>query len=180
MANLIPPAAKKAVIIEYWIRVVTVWLCLIGLAVVIMVCLQAPTMVLVNAQLQAYSEKYSAAIDRSNEFEAAQESIAEANTLATLLVEESDPVRLTELRAILDELAGDDVEVTGFVFVTEADALAPITVRGIADTRSALALFAEAVEEHALFAQAELPISNLARDRDITFSITIEPAVVDE
>jgi hypothetical protein len=46
---------------------------------------------------------------------------------------------------------------------------------GTADTRAHLSAFKNALEAHTLFKVASLPLSNLAKDKDIDFSITITP-----
>jgi len=58
MINLIPPAARRAVTIEYWTRVVIIWLCLFLLAVIIIAVLQLPSYVLIKSQLRAYEIDY--------------------------------------------------------------------------------------------------------------------------
>ena len=176
MANLIPPDAKKAIIYEYWIRVFTVWFVMIGLAFIVVSLLKAPTFVLVQSQLNSFSGAYDGAREKEEAFTEAQQTIVDANDLSVLLTEFSTTIESSELIKILDDLAGSDVRISDFSFKRSADVLDSITVTGLADTRVSLAGFSDNIESHPLFDNAELPISNLAKDKDITFNIEITPA----
>lgn len=176
MTNLIPPDAKRAVVIEYWIRVITVWFVLIGFALIAIAVLKIPTYVLVESQLRAFSGEYEKAINDSEQFEKAQEAITEANEIAELLTNSTDTVDLSSLITILDELSGTEVVINNFKFTKTDGEISAISVKGMAATRQSLATFSEDIEQQPLFSEAELPISNLAKDRDIGFSIDITPA----
>lgn len=173
MANLIPPNAKRAVTIEYWLRVVTVWCVLIGFGFIAVALLRLPTFVLVQSQLQAFSSAYDEAVDKTSTFEDAQETIVAANELSRLLVDEESQTAFSEMVEILDDIGGTDVRINEFRFSTDAEGENGIVISGVAATRVALADFSKDIEAHPLYAEAELPISNLAKDRDIAFSINI-------
>lgn len=175
MSNLIPPDAKRAVVIEYWIRVVTVWFVLVGLALVVTALMKTPTFVLVESQLRAFSGEYEEAVDESNQFDEAQRAITDANQLAELLKGGNDTTELSSIIAILDEIAGDAVTIQNFDLNMTDGMVTKISIDGTAATRQALAGFSENIEAHPLFSDAELPISNLAKDRDIGFSISVVP-----
>lgn len=158
---------------EYWLRVVTVWLLLIGLGFIVVALLRIPTFVLVESQLRAFSGAYDEAIDKTAAFDEAQAVITEANELSRLLAEEEDQIPLTDMITILDGIAGSAVRINEFNFTRSDGTLTQINVTGVAATRVALADFSKDIEAHELFAEAELPISNLAKDQDIAFSISI-------
>ena len=50
-----------------------------------------------------------------------------------------------------------------------------ISVNGIASTRNTLLMFEQALNNSGQFSKAALPVSNLARDKNIDFSLTISP-----
>lgn len=62
---------------------------------------------------------------------------------------------------------------TQFIFVQDKDFITDVKLVGNAATRSNLAAFGDAVESHYRFDDAEIPISNLAKDRDINFTMTV-------
>lgn len=176
MANLIPPDAKHAVMLEYWTRVVSVWFMLIGFALIVVTALLAPTYVLVQTQLSAFTGAYNEAIDLTRQFTEAEETVRDSNQLAALLVDDVEADVPTEFLAVIDTIAGASVSVQQLTFTLEEDMIQGIVVTGIADTRLSLANFSKDIEAHPLFDEAELPISSLAKDKDIAFTITIKPA----
>lgn len=177
MANLIPPDAKKALQTEYWIRVVTVWFSIIGFAVLGVAILKFPTYVLVQSQLNAFSQQYDTAREQAGSFKEAQDTIFFANELTALLLETPDPVAFAGLIERLDTIGGSGIEIESFRFEQADGALTSVSIQGVAETRIALATFSDNLEAQADFAQADVPISNLVQDSDIRFNIDI---VLDE
>lgn len=176
MANLLPPSAKKAVVTEYWIRVATLWLILAALGLAVVLVLRFPTYVLVQSQLHAFSREYTEAQGRSQVYEDARAAILDGNTLVALLLDDASTTTLSDTIALLDTIAGRDVLLNRIELAQSDGAITAISVSGIASTRRALADFSKNVREHPQFEDAELPISNLAKDKDISFSITVTPA----
>lgn len=176
MANLIPPDAKKAIVTEYWIRVATVWLVLVACAIIVVGLLKVPTFVLVQSQLRAFTVAYDSAREKEASFTEAQEVITEANRVAGLLSSRATSTTATEVIAVLDRIAGESVTIRSFAIERTDATIASIAVTGTANTRAALSNFSKDIEAHEFFGEADLPISNLAKDRDIGFSIEIIPS----
>lgn len=175
MANLIPPDAKKDIILEYWFRVATIWLLLVGFGLCMVIILKIPTLVLIEAQLRTFSGVYDAAQDKKETFEASETILKDANDISTILSRYDPGIAFSEIISILDEIAGG-VAVNSIRLVREESTIKKIEISGIANTRSDLANFSRDIEAHELFEEAELPISNLAKDKDIGFSIDITPS----
>lgn len=175
MINLIPPDARKAIRREYWIRVVSVWMILLGAALLMIALLKIPTLVLVSTQLDAFSIAYIEAQEQDKSLKEAEAKIKRSNEIALVLVRSTnDPVFIPVVEA-LDTLAGEDVKIFNFVITQERGQLSTILIIGNASTRISLARFSDSVEAHPRFLEADVPISNLAKDKDINFSITIIP-----
>lgn len=180
MVNLIPPQALKKVKREYWIRVVSVWVWLAASACVIVVILNIPVYVLVQSQLEAFASQYEQASVESESFEDAQEAIKQSNEIATLLAGPRKTASFSSIIAKLESLHGGDVSITEFSLTQKTAKLEPITIKGVAASRAALTSFKDAIEEHPEFMNVVLPLANLARDRDIPFSITVSQEVAEE
>lgn len=176
MANLIPPHAKKEIITEYWFRVVIVWCCLISIGLLIVALLKVPALMLIASQEQEYSGVYDSAQQKADTLEESQVTIKKANTIAQLLAKDATTTSPVAVLSTLDAIAGPSVQITGFQIAKDKDVVTSISVSGIAHTRTALANFRSGIEEHVLFDKAELPISNLAKERDIAFNISITPS----
>lgn len=175
MANLIPLHAQKNVKREYRLRVAAVWAILLGTACAIVVVSSIPVYVLVRSQLEAFAHEYAQMSIESESYIASQKAITEANETAALLAKREHTRSFGNLIEEIETLSGPDVTITEFTLSQKGGTLEPIVINGIATSRLALTSFQERIKEHSLFKDADLPLSNLARDRDITFSITITP-----
>lgn len=174
MINLIPTSARKRIRTEYWVRVVSVWALTLAAALAVVAVLLLPPYVLVSSQERAYEA--SAAIARGEVLEAdeAETALTAANEQSRRVITAAEQPRLLTVFAIIESLAPPAVELRQLRFNrTETGEIAPVSVSGVAATRQALAGFRDALESHERIARVDLPISNLASDRDLTFSITI-------
>lgn len=176
MANLIPPDAKKEIVSEYWFRVVVVWAYLIGIGLLIGALLKAPALWSIESELKAYSGAYDSAQEKAETVKTSQETIAAANAIAQLLAESASTTASTEILAVLDTIAGNEITISQLGLQKDTHSITEMRVQGLANTRTALANFRNDIEQHPLFEKAELPISNLAKESDITFNITITPS----
>ena len=65
------------------------------------------------------------------------------------------------------------IEIRKIVFGTDGDKVKPITLSGVAADRESLAAFRDSLLGDEAIEKADLPISNLAKDKDINYSITV-------
>ena len=98
----------------------------------------------------------------------------EANRLISHLeFSEVPQTRFSTHLNLIDELAGEAILLTKFNLTPEEGVLNTITLIGVADTRTALANFRDALENHPRYSNVELPISNLAKESNITFTLSL-------
>jgi len=173
MINLIPPVAKKQVLREYRIRVLSVWLVLIALVLLISSALVTPTLLLVNSLENTHAINLSEIKQDQSENEEIAEVVKDYNQVIRQVNQNQDRVRFSELVYLLDDLAGDEINLTQFNFKETNGKIDNISLIGFADTRSSLSDFREVLDKHEVFSDIKLPISNLAKDRDITFSMQV-------
>lgn len=176
MTNLIPPDAKKAIVTEYWFRVVVMWCVMISFGLIVIAVLQVPTFILIKTHMGSYSDAFQSARAMSESFEESEHIIEEANKVAQYLASEESSVTLSEVVDKLYSIAGRAIAIDSIELEKSEGMLSGVAVRGVAQTREALADFSSDLESDPLFAEADLPFSNLAKDKDISFSITIVPA----
>ncbi len=175
MINLIPPDAEKEVRKEYWIRVLSVWAFLLGSAFLIIALLNVPLYQLLASQSAAYQVAYTTASEQTNEFKNAEESIKNANTVATLLTQKTSRVAFSKVLETIEGLVPEGVTIESYSFTRKGDALSTISVAGTSATRASLSEFRLAIEGDPLFKTATLPLSDLAKDKNIPFSLSITP-----
>jgi hypothetical protein len=173
MSNLVPQFAKKKITTEYWLRVLTAWFFLWGTALLVGTVLLFPVYIFTSIQIGVNAESAASAEESVESFESAAADLRKASLQARSVIEDGRRTKVHEYVALFAAQEGNGVEITSIGFSQNESGPGPITVRGTADSREALAAFRERLLNEASIAEANLPISNLARDRDIDFDITV-------
>ena len=175
MINFLPPDAKSEVQREYLVRTVGVWAVLVSAVAIVTTVLLVPTYVLLTHQLDALALEVATADDESHAeaYTTARAALADTHTLALQLDMSRTGPTASEALHEVQRIQTDAIRVSGFSYAHTDDAEQTMEVRGIAATREALAGFAAALERNPLFARAEVPVSDLAADYDLPFTITI-------
>ncbi len=170
MANLIPLEAQRGVQKEYWVRVLVVWCMLVAFGLLLITILMVPVYILIESQTSAYATLYSEATIQSDQIASLEAVINESNTVAEKLVENTDDTKVSEYITDITDRTNQGVQVTNFAYTGGATS---IGIGGTAKTRANLAAFKTALEESEKFERVELPISSLASERDIDFSMEL-------
>ncbi len=174
MVNLLPQTAKRQLVVEYYVRVVSVWLFLVTGAMVVLGMLLMPISVLVNLQLKAFDETFTRVSADNASFADSEKIVLEANVLAGELNRSDAYAPLLDDVIAVQALADSAIEIQSIALQrTDKGIVKTITVTGDAATRAALAAFRDRIEDEERFTSAALPISNLAKDKDVPFSIAI-------
>lgn len=174
MINLLPPEGKKGVLKNYWLRVVSIYFILCGTAFFITGALLLPTYFYILYQTQALG---TVIVEEDVvSLKQIETDINTANQISTLLVSTPTTVRdsdiLTEVLAFSDGLA----EIGSINIKKDGRKISEIVVNGVAYDRSTLVAFRDRAEQHQFFKEVNLPLSNLAKDQNISFSLTLEPS----
>lgn len=180
MINLIPPEAQSAIKREYWIRVFSLWAFLLACAFIALTLLQVPTYILLRAQLTAQQSEYAEATDQTTTFKEKEDALKNASAIATILTKKDERQFFSDILTSLERLVPAGVHIDSYSFTRKDTSLGIITLSGVADTRGTLSELRTAIEADSLFKTATLPLSNLAKDKDIPFSITVTPRTTKE
>ncbi len=173
MINLIPAEAKKHLLKEYWTRSVTVWFFLWAFAMVLGAALLAPSYVLLNLQINAYGASAQKADEKNANFEAVAKDLKNSSEIAAMMSERLKRPSMTEYLTLLRGFESSDVSVSRISLDRDSDIVSEITVSGTADSRQALADYRNRMLDSELIDSVDLPISNLAKDKQIPFELTI-------
>jgi hypothetical protein len=173
MINLIPPAAKKRLKFEYWTRVMSVWLLIWAVALVVGASLLFPTYVLIGSQINVFAESAALASEKVSSYENVSKTLVQSSQQASFILNESDLPEISKYIDLLKSLEGSDITIDRIDVNRDGTVLQPIRVTGEADSRQALASFRDRLVAEAVVSEVDLPISNLAQDREILFSISI-------
>lgn len=172
MINLIPPAAKKIMVREYWTRVLTVWVMLGGTACLIVTLLLLPTYLLLSIKTSVIKEQAAAATQKVASYDVSATELQTANRQAQILLKDTTTLSYSGLVAEFETIAGEGVSINDFRFL-QSSTLGTISLSGVATTREDLANFRDRLESDVRFAKVDLPISNLIKDRDLLFSMSL-------
>ena len=159
-------------------RVIATTLFALGAAGCVWVLLFVPTYVLVSTQHAALDAQFTSAQTQQDAHKSAEESIKSTNALSAQLSVTNTEHTFSSLIQRIDDLAGPAIELTHYRLHKDATVGTTVSVQGNATTRTTLATFSNALESDEWFGSVELPISNLAKDRDISFSMTITVAPI--
>lgn len=174
MINLIPSSAKKHIIREYWLRVISVWFFILAGVFFILSSLLIPVYTLIDSRVSVYAESGEKALSDAKSYNLSSVPLVLANKEAKLILLLKDQVRFSEFVETLSKLQNQGITIDSFEFQKTATGVAPINISGKALTRQSLAIFRENLLQNPLIETVDLPISNLAQDRDINFNISLK------
>jgi hypothetical protein len=173
MINLIPIHAKKSITTEYWLRVLSVWCYVWSAALAVSICVTLPAYVLINLQVRAYDSVASLAEEEVADYSAVSKELNIASRQAVLVINDSNKHLLHQYVDLLESLRGDGLVINQISLQRTKVGVEPLTISGTASNRSTLAAFRDRLLTDANITEVDLPISNLAKDKDIQFSMTI-------
>ena len=173
MINLIPLTAKKKIITEYWVRVISVWMLISGVVLLVVSLLFLPVYVLVTSQVSVYESSAKEAMAKVAEYDFSASALAEANVQAQKLIELRQMKPFSDLIYDFTSLQGNDIAINNFDFKRTGMKLNSVQLTGKAKDRKALADFRDAMMTLPEVKDVYLPIANLAKDKDINFSISV-------
>jgi len=174
MTNLLPPEGKKQVFKNYWFRVLSVYFTLFGSAFLVTSALLLPTYFYISYQIDALSNIISN--EKAESFKKIESSITEANEISELLLNTPNAVNDTEIIKEILNFSGGLVSIDSIKIQKSDRKFKEVIVSGTANDRSSLVAFRDSAEQHKFFDEVNLPLSNLAKDQDIPFSLTLEPS----
>jgi Tfp pilus assembly protein PilN len=180
MRNLLTDNFKKTLRQEYLLRVLTVSLWLITGGFLIGALSLAPSFILIQSSHRTLQEQFTVLQSRvaSKSDETASTPVALLEQKLALLSKEREKERLTEALLFVLQARGDaGVTFTSFSYTTASSGKnagqSELTLRGVAVSREALLSLKRALEADKRFKRVDLPVSNLAKERDIAFDIKL-------
>lgn len=173
MINLIPSAAKKRIVMEYWVRVSSVWLMLWAFALLCGASLIYPTYTLISSQVEVFETSAAEASKKVQDYQAASTALVRSSQEARAIMNQESVVPFSSYISLVEGLRGANIELSQIRMSRSDGELSPVVLTGLAADRQSLASFRDRLLEQPNIESVDLPISNLARDRDISFTITV-------
>lgn len=178
MINLLPSEGKKKVIISYWMRVVSVYFMLVGIAFLVVGALLLPTYFYISFQTTALGGGEEAGGEGVLNFKELEAEIDLANDLSAVLTETPMYIDVSEVISEIQSFAGSKITIQTIAIEKDGQIVSSVVVTGRAADRASLVAFRDDAEANRLFTEINLPLSNLAEDQDIPFSLSLEPSEV--
>ncbi|MDO8523792.1 MAG: hypothetical protein Q7R74_01025 [bacterium] len=172
--NLLPDTTKRKFAALYYTRLFSIFIFLIALGVAMSGALLVPSYLLANAQADA-AERYLAASQKSVNLGAQ----GGASGMFALLTERlsilTDYLRRSVTGPVLSALSGrlvKGVSVTKIAITLTGNGAGTVSVSGEAGTRDALLRFVASLQGAELFQRVSVPVSDLANEADIFFTLS--------
>jgi hypothetical protein len=170
--NLLPPIEKKALRIEYYVRLGTVIVFLITSAVGIGAVSLLPTYLKLRSEIDAITlDSGSPQAETASTTVMGDQAII-SDTKRTLMLFEATlgKQQVTDIIRAAFAVRPDTVTISG---VTYDQATRSVTLEGVATTRDALVGFAHTLEDTSTFGRVPLSISDLAKNTNIQFRLNL-------
>jgi hypothetical protein len=174
MTNLLPQKAKKQIVVEYWVRMVSVWIILWSVTLLVSSIVLWPTYVLIVGSNEAYAESVVDATERTAAYDEIVDKLNRANQQAqAVLVADQAPL-LSDIWSTIKQEVGSSVTLDSFTITRDSTGIATVRVSGESPDRQSLAVFRDRLEAVVFITAVDLPIANLAQNQDIEFSLSVE------
>lgn len=172
MINLIPPKGHTALKHEYMLRVGALYGFMLAGVFAASAILMIPTYVLVSSQLN--SVRPDDHMEETQEaYKNALGNIQEANIVMAQLRGGMSNIEISTVIKEIVQVAPKGVVFKTFQAARAEGLLKTVDIQGQATTRKTLAALKNALEASPLFESANVPISDLARENNLPFVVTI-------
>lgn len=181
MINLIPSAAKKKLLTEYWTRVLSVWGVLWSSALLLGVAALLPAYMLISMQVDIYQASADSASEKIASYENVSQQLLIANNHSKDILDLERLPRFSEYIETIQSLEGEAIVMNSVSMQrTDEGDFGPISIKGVAVDRQSLATFRDQLLAEPWIDTVDLPLANLAQDSDISFTITVTTDVASD
>lgn len=177
MINLLPISDVKKTIVEYRMRLTITALLMLALVLFIAVALLVPSYLLASHKRDLVQNEFSKSNDQgasAQEMKNLKDTVTQTEAVVALLG--ANGQRLAVSDDIMRKISGygaNGITITG-IYYDAKDVTQTISLRGSASTRQNLTDFADILKKDRTFSNVSLPISDLVRDKNISFTIMIK------
>ncbi len=156
MINLIPPAAKKKIVMEYRLRVISVWFYLWSGALAVGIFIMIPTYTLITLQVSAYEASSEVASKKIADYESVSKELVYSSQQAKKLVEGFSITPMSRYIALFRRMENNDIALSQIVIQRSDEKTNTVQLVGEANTASHSALKPPAMRRAARTSLAEL------------------------
>lgn len=132
-----------------------------------------PAYVLIDSQIDVYSASVELASQKITNYESVSGDLIQSSKQAGLIIEGVKQMSVSQYLELFDELQDSKINLSEISISKTDKGIEPVLLIGEASDRQALAAFRDRLLATPQVSAVDLPISNLAKDKDIQFSITV-------
>lgn len=169
MINLLPPEAEKVWMREQRLRAAATFCLMAALVSLVVLVASLPTGELLARHGESLAQDDSLAQEVQARAEDVERELKTTRSLIEHLSQSSVSKQYSVLIALMDDLAAEEATLTHFNFGDKKE----LELNGVAATRASLSSFRERLENHESVKAVDSPLSNLVKDTDVPFSMTI-------
>lgn len=175
MRNLLSKQDKKILEKEYKARVIVVALGFVLLTALVATILLLPSYIVSNYNASVANDQYKMISEKINSSEKNTTGLIliETKNKLTILAKDADGVFLSDIVENIIKTMPIGIKIRSFFYEKNTEGTGQILLLGEASGREPLLQFKKDLEKETVFLNVELPVSNLASDKDIKFSIKI-------
>jgi len=175
MANVLPPEYKDNITTEYRFRLAAVGFLLFGIGLAISAGFLVPSYLLLNADLSTTRDQIAAVQETFREDGGGgyTKIISDTKRQMEALAQEERDVTIGAMFQSVLQNKNQGIALTRFSYKQRDDVL---SVSGVANTRQSLLSFEEALAQSDQFTNVNLPVSSLANQTNISFSLDLKLA----
>jgi len=175
MFNLLPDSLKGEIIKEYRLRLIVVILVFIMFIILSFIIFMSPSLVVSYFRENELKQRVevldkTAGASNINSIKPVIKSLNSDLSSIDKTLKYSEVVPL--INSVLSEKTSS-IYITDISYTSISSSTASVVVQGVSTTRDALVSFKKSLEDTKIFKSIDLPISNLAKDKDIKFSMTM-------
>ena len=175
MLNFLPQKNKKKIIIEYFTRLLIALLTFLLFAVVLLMFLFIPSAIFSKYKNNTVKNQLSSInIADANKGQDQIDLIKRVNAMVGILSnKKTENIPMTDMIQKVILLKNDNIKVLSISISEYGTSSEKIIVNGVAKTRDDLTMFDKNLINNGSFYSVDLPVSNLIKNIDAQFTITL-------
>jgi Tfp pilus assembly protein PilN len=169
MINLLPQNEKLLIEKEYRLRLKTIGVVFVLVALIVGIVFLLPSYV-----LSIYREGAAAQVAKdgvqSSKHEKITKEVQDLKIVLGVLAPDAIKASPTDIVTLITKHISADIKVTSISYISDKTGF-KVTVRGLAKSRQSLATYTQDLEGEQLIDKVNLPVSNFAKDSNINFTL---------
>jgi Tfp pilus assembly protein PilN len=173
MFTLLPEQHKKRLFKEYRIRLAITFLIIVSVFFIIGIALLFPSYISLQTEKSTYKTE-SDALSKQIELKDKEGLTTTMDMIQSelSLVKPDETQIFRAINAILNQTTSD-ISILSLGYTRGDKSPSSINIQGVAKDRASLLTFSNNLKKELLFTSVDLPVSNLAKQTDVKFNLTL-------